>query len=146
MIRTIPDAGWWCPLLTGGSISVVMKKRGLIILVIAVIVIGATAVWHTVSSPSKVTIEPDHIDILVSLDGEYDEYYEELKLKCNGLRVNSEKVSWKSDDPDIAEVDEYGWVTSMGVGSTTITAQYKGCVAECVVKVTQKITSDTLGE
>lgn len=145
MIRTIPDA-WWCPLLTGGSISVVMKKRGLIILVIAVTVIVAAAVLYIASSPPKVKLDPDHLEMLVSLDGEFDEYYEELKLKCNGLRVNSEKVSWKSDDPNIAEVDEYGWVTSMGVGTTTITAQYKGCVAECVVKVTQKITSDTLGE
>ena len=47
---------------------------------------------------------------------------------------------------NIAEVDEYGWVTSTGVGTAIITAQYKGVSAECVVDVERKITSDTRGE
>ena len=123
-----------------------MKKSGIIILVIAVTVAGAMAVRRAVSAPSEVTLEPDHLEMLVSLDGEEDEYYEELILKCNGSKVNSKRVRWFSEDPDIAEVDRYGWVTSMGVGTTTITARYKGAVAECKVEVTQKITSDTLGE
>ena len=122
-----------------------MKKRITIIFIVAAIIIGAVAVWHTISA-EKIALEPDHLEMLVSLDGEEDEYYEELVLRYKGWKVNSRKVSWQSKDPDIADVDEYGWVTSKGVGTTTITAQYKGSVAECTVEVTQKITSDTLGE
>ena len=98
------------------------------------------------AKPAQISLEPNHLDMLVSLDGEEDDYYEELILKCNGIRVKAEKVKWHSDDPGIAEVDKYGWVTSMGVGKTTITAEYRGSCAECTVEVTQKITSDTLGE
>lgn len=121
-------------------------KSRIIIAGLIIVAAGALFSWKAVFAPVELTLKPDHLDMLVSLDGEWDEYYEELTLKCNGKKVKGEKAVWHSDDPNIAEVDEEGWVTSMGVGTTTITAQYRGATARCVVEVTQKITSDTLGE
>ena len=95
---------------------------------------------------SDLSLQPEKLDMLVSLDGEEDDYYEELTLRYKGERVDPKEAKWESDHPDIAEVDEYGWVTSTGVGTAIITAQYKGVSAECVIDVERKITSDTRGE
>ena len=95
---------------------------------------------------SDLSLQPEKLNMLVSLDGEEDDYYEELTLRYKGERVDPKEAKWESDHPDIAEVDEYGWVTSTGVGTAIITAQYKGVSAECVVDVERKITSDTRGE
>lgn len=122
------------------------SRNKALITALVIIVVGALVAWGIVSSPAEITLEPDHLEMLITLDGEFDEYYEELTLKCNGKKVKGEKVEWHSDDPEIAEVDESGWVTSMGVGSTVITARYKGTTVQCPVEVTQRITSDTLGE
>jgi hypothetical protein len=92
------------------------------------------------------SLQPEKLNMLVSLDGEEDDYYEELTLWYRGKKVDAKDAEWKSDNPDIAEIDEYGWVTSTGVGTTIITAQYNGTSAECVVNVERKITSDTRGE
>ncbi len=91
----------------------------------------------------ELELQPEHVEMLVSLDGEEDDYYEELTLTANGEKVSSGKVRWESDHPEIAEVDEYGWVTSMWPGTATITASYGGKKTSCTVHVTQKITSDT---
>ena len=95
---------------------------------------------------SDLSLQPEKLDMLVSLDGEEDDYYEELTLRYKGERVDPKEAKWESDHPEIAEVDEYGWVTSTGVGTAIITAQYKGVSAECVIDVERKITRDTRGE
>ena len=95
---------------------------------------------------SDLSLQPEKLDMLVSLDGEEDDYYEELTLRYEGEKVEPKEAKWESDHPEIAEVDEYGWVTSTGVGTAIITAQYKGVSAECVIDVERKITSDTRGE
>ncbi len=92
----------------------------------------------------ELKLKPDHLDMLVSLDGEEDEYYEALILTANGKKVPSSKVRWESDHPEIADVNELGWVTSMGIGTATITAYYGGENLNCTVHVTQKITTDTV--
>ncbi len=89
-------------------------------------------------------LEPDHLDMLVSLDGEEDDYYEELILTANGKKVPSSKIRWESDHPEIADVDELGWVTSKGIGTATITAYYGGEKLKCTIHVNQKITTDTV--
>ena len=95
---------------------------------------------------SDLSLQPEKLNMLVSLDGEEDDYYEELTLRYKGERVDPKEAKWESDHPEIAEVDEYGWVTSTGVGTAIITAQYKGVSAECVIDVERKIISDTRGE
>ena len=95
---------------------------------------------------SDLSLQPEKLNMLVSLDGEEDDYYEELTLRYEGEKVEPKEAKWESDHPEIAEVDEYGWVTSTGVGTAIITAQYKGVSAECVIDVERKITSDTRGE
>ena len=82
----------------------------------------------------------------VSLDGEEDDYYEELILKCSGERVNGRKVNWHSDNTEVAVVDKTGWITSKGVGTAVISAEYKGSFVSCTVEVKRKITSDSVDE
>ena len=94
-------------------------------------------------TPPDLTLEPDHLEMLVSLDGEEDDYYEEISLKCNGEMIKGRRAEWHSDNPDVAVVDRDGWVTSKGVGTAVISAKYRGASAKCTVEVTRKITSDT---
>ncbi len=122
------------------------KNRNKVLITGLIIIIGTLFTCVACGAPTEITLKPDHLEMLVSLDGEWDEYYEELTLLNNGKKVDSKKVEWHSENPEIAEVDEDGWVTSMGVGTTTINAEYKGSTVQCTVEVTQKITSDTLGE
>lgn len=94
------------------------------------------------SSP-ELTLQPDQLQMPVSLDGEEDDYYEELTLLADGEVIKAAKARWRSEDTAVATVDRFGWVTSRGVGKTQITAKYKGSSAVCEVEVTRKITSDT---
>ncbi len=45
-------------------------------------------------------------------------------------------VTWESSDENIARVDEVGWVTAVGAGTATITAEADGKEAKCEVIVT----------
>ena len=111
------------------------KNELLLVFCFVMIISGCTA-------PS-LSIEPHHLEMLVSLDGEEDEYYEEIALNCNGKRVDGNLVQWYSDNTEVAVVDQHGWVTSKGVGTALITAKYKGFSVGCTVEVKRKITSDT---
>ena len=107
-----------------------------------IILFLAMTTFSACSSP-ELTLEPEHLEMLVSLDGEEDDYYEEMTLKCDGRIVDGRRARWHSDNPDVASVDRHGWVTSKGVGLAVITARYKGTTAECSISVQRKITSDT---
>lgn len=61
----------------------------------------------------------------------------QLTAKFDGKRVTPE---WQSDAPDIASIDEKGWVTAMASGHATLTAQWEGKQAICVVTVTSQGT------
>ena len=100
-------------------------------------------IFDSSCTPPVLTLEPEHFEMLVSLDGEEDDYYEELILKSNGKRVDGKKAKWYSDQTDVAVVDKFGWVTSKGIGRAVITAVYKGSSVSCTVEVERKITSDT---
>ena len=91
----------------------------------------------------ELAIEPQSLQMLVSLDGEEDEYYEELILMADGQVIDGRKARWRSDDQKVATVDRFGWVTSRGVGETFVTAAYRGARVSCRVEVKRKITSDT---
>ena len=47
-------------------------------------------------------------------------------VTAGGSPVGGATVTWESSDTDVATIDEYGVVTLVSVGSTTITATYAG--------------------
>ena len=53
-------------------------------------------------------------------------------------------VTWTSDNPDVAKVDDDGNVTAVGGGSATITAKAGDLTATCTITVTVPVSSVTL--
>ena len=45
---------------------------------------------------SDLSLQPEKLDMLVSLDGEEDDYYEELTLRYKGERVDPKEAKWES--------------------------------------------------
>lgn len=58
-------------------------------------------------------------------------YYHELVLDCD---LKPEEVTWSSEHPHIATVDEKGNVTAIKEGTTSITAKYGDQEAQCIVR------------
>lgn len=56
-----------------------------------------------------------------------------LYVRLGDSTVSRSKVKWTSSDPKIAKVDN-GVVTAVSKGTATITAEYQGQKAECVVR------------
>lgn len=52
--------------------------------------------------------------------------------------INAEMDSWESSNPEVATVDEYGMVTAVSPGKSTITAYYKNQKDSCLVTVKEK--------
>ena len=56
-------------------------------------------------------------------------------------------VVWSSDNPDVAQVDEYGNVITFStIGTATITARYNGFEASCRITVFEKTTDMLVDE
>ena len=59
-------------------------------------------------------------------------YYQfQLELDCD---LNSDEVTWSSEHPHIATVDENGNVTAVKSGTTSITAKYGDQEVQCMVR------------
>ena len=58
-------------------------------------------------------------------------YYHELVLDCD---LKPEEVTWSSEHPHIATVDEKGNVTAIKEGTTSITAKYGDQEVQCIVR------------
>ena len=58
-------------------------------------------------------------------------YYHELVLDCD---LKPEEVTWSSEHPHIATVDEMGNVTAVKEGTTSITAKYGDQEVQCIVR------------
>lgn len=56
-------------------------------------------------------------------------------LKLTAATSNESSVIWRSSKKSIAIVDEYGTVTGMKPGQTTITAKADGTIAACTITV-----------
>lgn len=56
-----------------------------------------------------------------------------LSVKLGSQSIGRSKVTWTSSDPAVAAV-ENGTVTAVGKGTATITAEYQGRKATCVVR------------
>lgn len=57
----------------------------------------------------------------------------ELSVSFGGKTITRSKVTWSTSDPAVATV-ENGTVTAVGKGTATITAEYEGKTATCVVR------------
>ena len=56
-------------------------------------------------------------------------------LRLSAITSNDSPVTWKSSKKSIATIDEYGKVTGIKPGETTITANADGSSAVCTVTV-----------
>ena len=72
---------------------------------------------------------------------------ETLTVKYNPENTTDNKtVVWTSSDETIATVDSNGKVTALKIGSTTITANVNGKIAECIVTVKSPLISISLDD
>lgn len=60
-------------------------------------------------------------------------------LQLIGKSNPQHTISWKSNNPSVASVDEYGLVTAKKAGNATITASVDGTVRNCKVTVNKPI-------
>lgn len=75
---------------------------------------------------SNVTLKLKKTDVQLGV------YYEfQLELDCE---LKPEDVTWTSEHPHIAKVDEQGNVTALKEGTTSITAKYGTQEAQCIVR------------
>lgn len=75
---------------------------------------------------SDVTLKLKKTDIQLGV------YYEfQLVLDCE---LNQDDVTWTSEHPHIATVDEQGNVTAVKEGTTSITAEYGNQQVQCIVR------------
>ena len=58
-----------------------------------------------------------------------------LRAKVNPTNAKDNKVTWESDNPAVATVDQEGRVTALTEGTATITAKAGGKTASCSVSV-----------
>ncbi len=102
-----------------------------------------TATCGNASASCEVTVEPIKVTgINLSNESFEIEMTDRYQLTATILPTNAtnQKVNWSSDNPDIAEVDESGWVTGISEGTTTIhaTTEDGNYSASCDVTVTLK--------
>ncbi len=80
-----------------------------------------------------------------SINIEYDEYivpmrhWEDISYQVSPNLPSLPEVTWTSSDPDIAEVNIYGYIQPHNPGTVTITASCKGRSDTCKVTITDYI-------
>ena len=80
---------------------------------------------ESVPENTNVTLKLKKTDILLGV------YYEfQLELDCE---LKPEEVTWTSEHPYIAKVDDKGNVTALKEGTTSITAKYGNQEVQCIV-------------
>ena len=87
---------------------------------------GAEKAPETTAAPSNVTLKLKKTDIRLGV------YYEfRLELDCE---LNPEDVTWSSEHPHIAKVNEEGVITAVKNGTTSIIAKYGDQEVSCIVR------------
>lgn len=105
-------------------------------------VVIETAPAETVAEPTETVAEPVETQANTSLkdvklklkktDIQLGVYYQfQLVLDCD---LTPEEVTWTSEHPHIATVDEKGNVTAVKAGTTSITAKYGDQEVQCMVR------------
>ena len=101
-----------------------MKRKFLVMLVIACMVISASALTACEKKP---TIKLDQTAVTLAMK-------ESVSLVPTVSDKNLE-VTWSSSDESVAKVNSYGVVVAEKLGDATITASVKGAKATCAVTV-----------
>lgn len=90
-----------------------------------------TAKINKAEASCKVTVNKTHISInKTSVSIENGEV-----LKLTATTSNQSTITWKSSKKSVATIDEYGVVTGIKPGETTITASADGSSKTCLLKV-----------
>jgi hypothetical protein len=117
-----------------------MRKNKLILLLII-------AVVFTACGPEKVYVSGvvlDTTDLHISRIG----YGRQLTVAIQPENADDQNIVWRSSNPAIATVDEYGWVTAVAQGTATIevVTMCGAKTAQCVVTVTQLVEGIALNK
>lgn len=102
--------------------KVTPKKAGTV--TITAKIKGAEASCKVTVNKTKVTLNSKNVTI---------ERGEQVKLSAS--TSNHSKVTWKSSKKSVATIDEYGMITGIKPGETTITATANGTSTTCSLKV-----------
>ena len=101
-----------------------MKKLILFISLTLILMLSGCGLLFSSNNEVRIELGKTRIEIKVG---------ESIQLEANAS--DDSKVSWKSEDRNIATVDENGWVFGVSDGTTTVIA-YKGKIeASCKVIV-----------
>lgn len=90
----------------------------------------ATCSMTAYDAPSKVVFN-DGSSFTLPLDQTH-----QFELTITPMMIEEDMITWTSSDPEVLEVDEYGFATPKALGTATITATtYNNRSAKCVVTV-----------
>ena len=73
-----------------------------------------------------------------------DGYSLSATIHPDNAYIGDSSIQWQSSKPEIASVDQYGYVSALAAGSATITASIAGYSASCQVKVKISVESITI--
>lgn len=98
----------------------------------------ATCDVQVYTSPKKVTLNTTKVTLYTN-----DGYQLTATLTKNSIA----EINWTSDNPEVASVDEYGFVIAESIGKATITATTdNGKRAKCKVTVKERENSGTVAD
>ena len=96
---------------------------------LAVLLLFAT--FFLSSCQSNFNVEPQEITLTVG-----DTYVLSGTVQNGTMTMkNAQMDSWESSNPEVATVDDYGLVTAVSPGKSTVTAYYKKQKDSCSVTV-----------
>lgn len=123
-------------------IATVDAATGLVKAVAAgrVAIVAMTIENEDISDSCVITVNPVYVPVTdIKLDKAEETLVEGRKVQITATvtpdNATNRTVTWTSQYPDIATVDENGAVTAVLAGTTTITAQADGKSATCIVTV-----------
>lgn len=82
------------------------------------------------TKPAETGLVLSHKDVTLFKEGETFR----ISVKYNGETVSPAAVSFSSKDDTVATVEANGEVTAVGPGTTTITVNYNGETAKCIIR------------
>lgn len=122
------------PSMGGAGMMTRIRRSGIWIL-------GAALLWTAAcSKPAKVEVKPARVEML-ALDS--TQTLDVAVLDQKGRPIKKAKLSYKSSDPAVADVDASGKVAAIGSGEATVTASV-GDVSGTATVVVRGVKSITL--